>query len=77
MPQSQSPLYITLDEAKAIALNDAHFNEYEVFFVRAELFDGARKIYYIEFTADGKEWDYEINAKNGQIMTFDNKIDVE
>lgn len=75
--KAQEIILISLDGAKKIALGDAHFTEQDVIFVKAELFDGPRKIYDIEFTADGKEWDYEINAKNGQIMNFDNKIDVE
>ena len=66
---------ITLEEAKQIALNDAHYSESDVVFTKAELYDGLRKIYDIEFKADEKEWDYEINAKNGQIMAFDNKLD--
>ena len=66
---------ITLDEAKAIALADAKFSADEVVFTKEKLFDGARKIYDIEFIADGKEWDYEINAKNGQIMSFDSELE--
>lgn len=66
---------ITLEEAKQIALNDAQCSESDVVFTKAELYDGLRKIYDIEFKTDEKEWDYEINAKNGQIMAFDNKLD--
>ena len=63
------------ENLKQIALNDAQCSESDVVFTKAELYDGLRKIYDIEFKADEKEWDYEINAKNGQIMAFDNKLD--
>ncbi len=66
---------ITLEEAKQIALNDAHYSESDVVFTKTELYDGLRKIYDIEFKAGEKEWDYEINAKNGKILAFDSELD--
>lgn len=67
---------ITVEEAKQIALNHANLTSDQVSFIKAEidLDDGIKK-YDIEFYHQNKEYDYEINANNGQIIGYD--YDVE
>ena len=71
-PNSSSP-YIGTDKAKEIALNHAGLSSGEVYFVKSELeHDDGRVIYEIEFySKDNNEYDYEIDAVNGDILSFD------
>ena len=63
---------ISLDKAKEIALSHAGLSSDQVTFVQAnnDFDDGIQK-YDIEFYCNGKEYDYEINASNGQIIQYD------
>jgi len=68
---------ITLEEAKAVALNHARLTADQVTFVkqRLEREDG-RQVYDIEFyTSDYKEYDYEIDAATGLILEVDYDAD--
>lgn len=67
---------ITLDEAKDIALKHANLTSEQVSFIKAgsEVDDGIEK-YNIEFYYENKEYDYEINAADGQIIEFDNEVE--
>lgn len=67
---------ITIEEAKEIALKNSNLTSKEVSFIRAdsEMDDGVEK-YNIEFYHENKEYDYEINAADGQIIEYD--YDVE
>ena len=63
---------ISLDKAKEIALSHAGLTSSQVTFKRTELdFDNGIQKYDIEFCYDGKEYDYEINANNGEIIKYD------
>ena len=63
---------ISLDKAKEIALSHAGLSADQVTFVQANMdFDYGIQKYDIEFYCNGKEYDYEINAANGQIIQFD------
>ena len=63
---------ISLDEAKQIALSHAGLNSNQVTFGQAKKdFDEGIQKYEIEFYCNGKEYDYEINATNGQIIKYD------
>ena len=63
---------ISLDKAKEIALSHAGLSSDQVTFVQANKdFDDGIKKYDIEFYCNGQEYDYEINASNGQIIQFD------
>ena len=67
---------ITVEEAKQIALKHANLTNEQVSFIKAENdFDDGVKMYDIEFYYQNKEYDYEINATNGQIIGYD--YDVE
>lgn len=64
---------LTLEEAKAKALEDAKLTADKVTFTEAKLErDDGRDIYDIEFyTADYKEYDYEIDARTGKVLEVD------
>ena len=63
---------VTLDQAKAIALKDAGFTESQVTIVRARQdYDDGRLEYEIEFYKDNVEYDYEIDAATGKILSRD------
>lgn len=58
--------------ATAIALNHAGFTENQVTRLKTERgIDDGRIEYSVEFTADDKEYDYEINGSNGSILDYD------
>ena len=62
-----------MEEAKAKALENAGLTASQVTFTEAKLErDDGREIYDIEFyTADYKEYDYEIDAKTGAVLEMD------
>ena len=64
---------LTLEEAKAKALEDAKLTAGNVTFTEAKLErDDGRDVYEIEFyTADYKEYDYEIDARTGEVLKRD------
>lgn len=65
-------------QAKQIALRDAGLNENSVDFMEAETdYDTGRKVYEVEFGYDYREYDYEIDAETGMILSFDNDCDYE
>ncbi|MBR1762554.1 MAG: PepSY domain-containing protein [Eubacterium sp.] len=64
--------YISLDEAKGIALKNAGLSASEVRFTKAKLdYDDGVAEYEIEFIKGNTEYEYEINAKSGKITGFD------
>ncbi len=63
---------ITLDEAKGIALGHAGFDVSEVTFTKAKLdHDDDGDEYEIEFYANGREYEYSIDAVTGEIIEYD------
>ncbi len=64
---------ITADRAKEIALENAGVKEDQVAYIGAELdYDDGKQVYDVEFfTADYKEYDYEINATTGEVISMD------
>ena len=63
---------ISIDKAKEIALNHAGLTGSQVSFIKAEkdMDDGIEK-YDIEFYYNNREYNYEINANNGSIMSYE------
>ncbi len=60
---------VTLEKAREIAVKDAGIKNAEVSFTKAKLdTDDGVKIYEIEFTYNGNEYEYDINAKTGAII---------
>ena len=69
-PQPDVSGYISIDEAKAIALKRASLDASKVTFTKAELdIDDRTPHYDIEFVSGGYEYEVEVNAKNGRIST--------
>lgn len=67
---------ITVEQAKEIALKHSNLTDEQVSFIRTETdFDNGLETYNIEFYHENKEYDYEINAADGQIIEYD--YDVE
>ncbi len=60
---------IDLEQAKAVALSDAGLEASQVQFTKQKLDtdDGVQK-YEIEFTANGYEYEYDIDPKSGNII---------
>ena len=67
---------ITADEAKSIALKHAGVKaEYAVFEKAEKNYDDGRLVYEVEFRSAGYEYDYEIDAKTGEILKAEKDID--
>jgi uncharacterized membrane protein YkoI len=63
---------LTADQAKAIALSNAGFTEKEVRFVKNQLeFDDGIMQYDIEFVQGTTEYEYDIDANTGAILSVD------
>ena len=63
---------ITLDQAKAIALNHAGLTADAVYFDKAKLdYDDGMQIYEVEFVSGNVEYEYEIDAVTGAIWDYD------
>ena len=64
---------VTEEQARETALSHAGLTADQVTFVRSELDrDDGRLIYDVEFyTSDYKEYDYEIDAATGEILSYD------
>ena len=69
---SQASSYIGEAKAKQIALKHANLKESDVTFVRVHLDkDDGRYEYEVEFYKDSVEYDYDIDAFTGEILSFD------
>ena len=64
---------VTEEQARETALSHAGLTADQVTFVRSELDrDDGRLVYDVEFyTSDYKEYDYEIDAATGEILSYD------
>ena len=63
---------ISADKAKKIALGDAKLAEKDVTFVKVELeFENNRLVYDVEFYSGNVEYDYDIDAVSGAIVSAD------
>ena len=59
-------------KARSVALNHAGISESDTSYIYAKKdWDDGRWVYDVEFWADGKEYDYEILASNGTILSYD------
>ena len=67
---------ISADKAKKIALGDAKLAEKDVTFVKVELeFEDNRLVYDVEFYSGNVEYDYDIDAGSGAIVSADRDIE--
>ncbi len=63
---------ITAEQAKQAALQHAGLTESQVVFARTELdFEHGRQIYEVEFYSGQTEYDYDIDAATGDILSYD------
>ena len=69
-PQSSND--IGAEKAKTIALNHAGVNASDTVFLYAQLdYEHGRRVYEVEFFSGNKEFDYEIDAATGDILSYD------
>ncbi|MFI3174029.1 MAG: PepSY domain-containing protein [Bacillota bacterium] len=75
-PPATSTTTITEAEAKAIALEHAGLAEADVTFMITKLdYDNGIQEYEVEFYSGQTEYDYEINASTGEIISFDYEME--
>ena len=78
-PPAQNPgaaSYISIDQAKSIAVGHAGLSVSEVRFSKAKLEnDDGYTVYEIEFYKDRMEYEYTINAADGSILEYDSDWD--
>ena len=68
--------YIGSEKAKSIALKHAGLSASEIAQLTCEMdFEHGVMVYDIEFTCGGYEYDYEINAKSGEVIQADRESD--
>ena len=68
--------YITADKAKEIALNHAGVKAADAVFLLAGLdWDDGQAHYEVEFYSGSMEYDYDIDAVTGAILSFDHELD--
>jgi len=71
-----APSLISKEEAIDIALKDAGFSRDQVTGLRAEFdYDDGRPEYDVDFRQDRYEYDYEIHAESGKILSRDKDWD--
>ena len=67
---------ISAEEAQAIALEHAGLAESDVTFIYAVPdYDDGRGVYDVEFYRGAEEYDYEISAADGSILSYDHEIE--
>ena len=75
-PSHSQPQYISKEEANTIALNHAGLAAKDVTGLKAELdFDHGQAEYEVEFHYSGYEYDYEIDAESGKIISWDKDLE--
>lgn len=68
--------YIGADRAVEIAMSHAGVNRSDARELEVELdYDDGKFIYEVEFYANGMEYEYDIHAVNGEILSFDKERD--
>ena len=74
--QTTTAKKITKAKAKSIALKHAGVSASKATFVKAKLdYEDGRRVYEIEFYSGNTEYDYEILASNGKIISYDKDIE--
>ena len=74
--QTTTTKKITKVKAKSIALKHAGVSASKATFVKAKLdYEDGRRVYEIEFYSGNTEYDYEILASNGKIISYDKDIE--
>ena len=69
--QADSGVILFMEGARAIVLADAKISETDAFFTKLNLdHDNRREEYEVDFIAEGKEYEYEIDVVSGDILEF-------
>ena len=69
-----SAVNISVEEAKEIALRHLGVTSNQVAFKKVEMdFDHGIQMYDVEFYYNNREYDYEVNASNGDILSYNNE----
>lgn len=71
LSQQQTTTGITLEEAKEIALKHANLTNDQVIFGKSEIDNDGIQKYDIEFYKDNVEYNYEIDANTGEIISYE------
>ena len=77
-PGSSGTASITAERAQQIALNHAGLSSSQVSFIRSKLdWEDGRRVYEVEFynTSNYTEYDYEIDASSGDILSYDHEAE--
>lgn len=79
-PQTTTPAAnnaaITVEEAKAIVLANTGLQETDVTFTKVHLdWDDGRQLYEVEFYSGNTEYDYDIDANTGDILSYDTQTE--
>ena len=75
-PAETASSYITEAAAKSVALKHAGLTESAVTFLPIRLdYENGKAVYDVEFYAAQKEYDYEIDALSGEIVSFDQEAE--
>ena len=71
-----APQILTKEDAEKIALEHAGFTADQVQRLRTELdYDRGKAEYEVDFHVDRWEYDYEIDAETGKILSWDKDLD--
>jgi uncharacterized membrane protein YkoI len=75
-PASSAASYITPDAAKAAALQHAGFAESDVTALKVELDTDDGIVHYdVDFKQGGMEYEYDIDASTGAVLTYKSEVD--
>ena len=67
--------YVSAEKAKEAAFNHAKVKAADVKFVKAELDRDDRVVHYdVEFVAGKYEFEYEVNAENGKVLSYNKEF---
>lgn len=73
---TQSATDIGAEKAKTLALEHAGVKAADALFLKTELdYDDGLRVYEVEFFTDGREYDYQIDAAEGTVLSFDYSIE--
>ena len=75
-PSTAASAFISEADAKKTAFDHAGVTEADVTGLRVKLdYDDGRQVYDVEFYAGSLEYDYEISAADGTVLSFDQEMD--
>ena len=75
-PSTAASAFISEADAKKAAFDHAGVTEADVTGLRVKLdYDDGRQVYDVEFYSGNQEYDYEISATDGTVLSFDQEMD--